>query len=67
MKKIEIIEFEKNKFIFVGVFSQRILKGLFQDIFEPKSRKWRGEYQDIMQEIVAACKNHGIKLTGRTE
>jgi len=65
MRKVGIIEFEKNKFVLSAVFTQKQLKGFYQYLFEPLSRRWRGEYQKMHKEIVAACKEHGIKLTGR--
>lgn len=65
MKKVGIIEFDKNKFVLTAVFTQKQIKGFYRGLFEPLSRKWRGEYQKMHKEIVEACKEHGIKITGR--
>jgi DNA-binding cell septation regulator SpoVG len=65
MKLASVIEFEKDKFVCTFVLSRKQLKGYYQDLFEPLSRSWRGDYQKGLKEIVRACREHGTKLTGR--
>ncbi len=57
MTKFSIIEFEKDKYLISGILNKEQLKALYDELIEPKSRSWRGQYQEFAKEFVSAYKN----------
>jgi len=50
---VEVVEFEEDKLLLIGVVNKNQLEAVF-DIFEPLSRSWRGQYQSLAIAIVDA-------------
>lgn len=50
---VEVVGLGSDKLLLVGVINKKQLKEI-HGIFEPKSRKWRGQYQSLAKAIVDA-------------
>ncbi|MFC2055710.1 hypothetical protein ACFLV7_15655 [Chloroflexota bacterium] len=50
---VEVVEFEDNKLLLISVVNKKQLKEIY-NLFEPLSRKWRGQYQSLAKAIVDA-------------
>lgn len=56
MKKFSITEFDKGLFMINGILNKKQLDALYEELIEPKSRKWRGQYQAFSKDFVSAYK-----------
>jgi hypothetical protein len=62
----QITQVDKDKFVLLGVLNKKQLEALLwrlEDEFEPKSRKWRGQYQALAKAIVEARRNFEKQTT----
>lgn len=56
MNQFSIIEFEKDRYLISGILNKEQLKALHDELIEPKSRSWRGQYQEFAKSFVRAYK-----------
>ena len=56
----QITQVDKDKFILLGVMTKKQLEAMLwrlEEEYEPRSRKWRGQYQALAKAIVKAREN----------
>jgi hypothetical protein len=59
----QITQVDKDKFILLGVMTRKQLDALLwrlEEEYEPRSRKWRGQYQALAKAIIKARENLDI-------
>lgn len=57
---VEILDLEDGKVLLIGVLTREQLEETY-NVFEPLSRRWRGQYQSLAKAIVAAYNKRGAK------
>jgi hypothetical protein len=56
----QITQVDKDKFVLLGVMTKKQLEAMLwrlEEEYEPKSRKWRGQYQALAKAIMEAREN----------
>jgi len=59
---VEVVEIGGGKLLLLEVLSKDQLAWM-RDVFEPYSRRYRGQYQSLAKAIVAACNERIEKTT----